>query len=61
MTPKGSRITVDLGDDELVKKVKIAAVQHGRTVREIVVEAMLDRGNLDLLDKLIVAEVDRNP
>ena len=40
MTPKGSRITVDLGDDELVKKVKIAAVQHGRTVREIVVEAL---------------------
>ena len=40
MTRKGSRITVDLGDEELVKAVKIAAVEQGRTVRDIVVEAL---------------------
>ena len=40
MTRKGSRITVDLGDENLVKAVKIAAVEQGRTVRDIVVEAL---------------------
>lgn len=40
MTRKGSRITVDLGDEDLVKAVKIAAVEQGRTVRDIVVEAL---------------------
>ena len=40
MTRRGSRITVDLGDEELVKAVKIAAVEQGRTVRDIVVEAL---------------------
>ena len=39
MTRKGARITVDLGDEDLVKAVKIAAVEQGRTVRDIVVEA----------------------
>lgn len=40
MTGKGTRITVDLGNDELVKALKIAAVEHRRTVRDIVVEAL---------------------
>ena len=40
MTRKSSRITVDLGDEDLVKAVKIAAVEQGRTVRDIVVEAL---------------------
>jgi hypothetical protein len=40
VTRKSSRITVDLGDEELVKAVKIAAVEQGRTVRDIVVEAL---------------------
>jgi len=40
VTRRGSRITVDLGDEELVKAVKIAAVEQGRTVRDIVVEAL---------------------
>ena len=42
MSGKGTRITVDLGSEELAKALKIAAVQQGRTVRDIVVEA-LDR------------------
>jgi len=37
---KGTRITVDLGSEELAKALKIAAVQQGRTVRDIVVEAL---------------------
>lgn len=37
---KGTRITVDLGDDALFKAIKMAAVQQGKTVREIVVEAL---------------------
>jgi len=40
LTRRGSRITVDLGDEELVKAVKIAAVEQDRTVRDIVVEAL---------------------
>ncbi len=37
---KGTRITVDLGDEELLKAVKIAAVEQGKPVREIVIEAL---------------------
>ncbi len=40
MTGKSTRITVDLGSDELVKSLKIAAIEHHRTVRDIVVEAL---------------------
>jgi predicted transcriptional regulator len=40
VTGKSTRITVDLGSDELVKALKIAAVEHRRTVRDIVVEAL---------------------
>jgi plasmid stability protein len=31
---------VDLGSVDLVKSLRIAAVEHGRTVRDIVVEAL---------------------
>ncbi len=44
---KGTRITIDLGDAELFKAIKIAAVEQGKPVREIVIEALrqwLDRG-----------------
>jgi len=44
---KGTRITVDLGNEELFKAIKIAAVKQGKPVREIVIEALrqwLDRG-----------------
>ncbi len=37
---KGTRITVDLGSEELLKSVKIAAVEQNKTVREIVIEAL---------------------
>jgi hypothetical protein len=37
---KGTRITVDLGDGELLKTIKIAAVEQGEPVREIVIEAL---------------------
>lgn len=40
MAGKSTRITVDLGSEELVKSLKIAAVEHRRTVRDIVVEAL---------------------
>ena len=40
MTGKSTRITVDLGSDELVKSLKIAAIENRRTVRDIVVEAL---------------------
>jgi len=40
LTQKSTRITVDLGSDELLKAVKIAAVEQGRTVRDIVIEAL---------------------
>lgn len=44
---KGTRITVDLGDEELFKAIKFAAVEQGKPLREIVIEALrrwLDRG-----------------
>jgi hypothetical protein len=37
---KGTRITVDLGREDLVKALRIAAVERSRTVRDIVVEAL---------------------
>ena len=43
---KGTRITIDLGSEELLKTIKIAAVEHNKSVREIVIEALkqwLDR------------------
>jgi len=37
---KGTRITVDLGSEELLKTVKIAAIEQGKSIREIAVEAL---------------------
>jgi hypothetical protein len=37
---KGTRITVDLGSEELLKAVKIAAVEQGKSVRKIVIESL---------------------
>jgi len=37
---KSTRITVDLGSEELVKSLKIRAIEQRRTVRDIVVEAL---------------------
>ena len=37
---KGTRITVDLGSEELLKALKIAAIEQGKPVREIVIKAL---------------------
>jgi hypothetical protein len=36
---KGTRITVDLGDEELLKAIKIAAIEQGKSIRKITTEA----------------------
>jgi hypothetical protein len=37
---KGTRITVDLGSEELLKAVKFASVEQSKPVREIIIEAL---------------------
>lgn len=37
---KGTRITVDLGSKELLKAVKLASVEKGKPIREIIIEAL---------------------
>lgn len=37
---KGTRITVDLGSQELLKAVKLAAVEQNKPIREIIIEAL---------------------
>ena len=37
---KGTRITVDLGNKELLKAIKFASVEQGKSIREIVIEAL---------------------
>jgi len=37
---KGTRMTIDLGSEELLKAIKIAAVEQGEPVRVIVIEAL---------------------
>ncbi len=40
MAGKSTRITVDLGNPTLLKGLRIVAVEQGRSVRDIVVEAL---------------------
>ncbi|MSQ21873.1 MAG: hypothetical protein EXR53_00985 [Dehalococcoidia bacterium] len=40
MVTKTAKITVDLGNTELYKAVKILAIERGITLREVVVEAL---------------------
>jgi predicted DNA binding CopG/RHH family protein len=37
---KGTRITVDLGNEELLKAVKFASVEQGKPIREIIIEVL---------------------
>ena len=37
-----AKITIDLGDDELYKAIKIAAVQQRSSLRQVVIEALKD-------------------
>jgi hypothetical protein len=36
---KGTKMTVDLGSVELLKAVKLASVEQGKPIREIIIEA----------------------
>lgn len=36
---RGTRITVDLGNEDILKAIKIAAVEQGKSIREITIEA----------------------
>jgi hypothetical protein len=38
--PRGTRITVDLGSEELSKAVKFASVEQDKPIREIIIEAL---------------------
>ena len=37
---KGTRITVDLGSEELLKAVKFASVEQNKPIRQIIIEAL---------------------
>ena len=37
---KGTRITVDLGSEELLKAAKFASVEQNKPIREIIIEAL---------------------
>jgi hypothetical protein len=37
---KGTRITVDLGNEELLKAVKLASIEQGKSIREIIIQAL---------------------
>jgi hypothetical protein len=37
---KGTRITVDLGSEQLLKAVKFASVEQNKPIREIIIEAL---------------------
>ncbi|MGB5925572.1 MAG: hypothetical protein WBH01_05700 [Dehalococcoidia bacterium] len=37
---KGTRITVDLASQELLKAVKFASVEQNKPIREIIIEAL---------------------
>jgi hypothetical protein len=37
---KGTRITVDVGSEELLKAIKIAAIDQRKTMRQIIIEAL---------------------
>ena len=37
---KGTRITVDLGSQELLKAVKLASVEQNKPIREIIIDAL---------------------
>jgi hypothetical protein len=37
---KGTRITVDLGSQELLKATKLASVEQNKPIREIIIEAL---------------------
>lgn len=63
MVTKTAKITVDLGDTELYKAVKILAIERGITLREVVVEALKDwvEKQEELEDIKSIREVENEP
>jgi len=37
---RGTRITVDLGNEDLLKAIRIAAIEQGKSIRELTIEAL---------------------
>jgi len=37
---RGTRITIDLGSEDLLKTIKIAAIEQGKTIQQITIEAL---------------------
>ena len=55
---KTTRITVDLGSRDLIRRLKIAAAEHDMTVREIVTEAVsFWLNHEDLVEDTLAAEL----
>ena len=63
MGTKANKITVDLGSPGLYKAVKILAIEHGMTLREVVVEALREwvEKQEDLEDLTAIEEVRGEP
>ena len=63
MVTKATKITVNLGDANLYKAVKILAIERGVTLREVVVEALKDwvEKQEDLEDIASIEEVRTEP
>jgi len=40
MMARGTRLTIDLGNEDFLKEVKIADVQESKSIRGVVVEAL---------------------
>jgi len=63
MVTKVAKITVNLGNPELYKAVKILAIERGLTLREVVIEALNDwvEKQEDLEDVKAIQEVENEP
>ncbi len=63
MVTKATKITVDLGNHDLYKAVKILAIERGLTLREVVVEALKDwvEKQEDVEDVKAIEEVEHEP
>jgi len=60
---KGTRITVDLGNDRLYRAVRVLAAAQGRPLRDVVVEALRDwiEKQEELEDLAAIEEVRHEP
>jgi len=60
---RGTRITVDLGNDRLYRAVRVLAAAQGRPLRDVVVEALRDwiEKQEELEDLAAIEEVRHEP